>query len=403
MTTLLRRRIAAALVAFIFAQLAQAELPQLAPLQVLESDSTDVSDDPQTFPYPPYFGSALTVQGNVALVGMPGAFEETGRVAAFVRNTSGRWIRRQTLTASDAMVGAGFGRHIAISNNRVLIASRRAVYVFELTSNTWRQVRRLPFGRTVQVRDLDWHWSTAVVGATDSTGNAAYVFHMNANGTFVRTARLAPPDASAADDFGQRVAVYSAAVAVTAPGYNSDQGAAYVFNCTATACTQKQKLLANDGEPGDEFGSGVDLANGVLVVGAPWADRVPGDPVEPPSEQNHRAGGAAYLFVRSGSTWTEQQKLRPSPRELNWYATFGYEIVVSATHVVIGAPYQSERWEPGYVIDYRWSGGMLVADRAAALNASHGATLALSKDTLFAGEPDAWSFFGDAAVYNLAQ
>jgi hypothetical protein len=403
MTTLLRRRIAAALVAFVFAQLAQAELPQLAPLQILEPDSTDASDDPETFPYPPYFGSALAVQGNVALVGMPGAFEETGRVAAFVRSTSGRWIRRQTLTASDATVGAGFGEHIAISNNRVLIASRSAVYVFELTSNTWRQVRRLPFGRTVQVRDLDWHWNTAVVGATDSTGNAAYVFHMNADGTFLRIARLAPPDASAADHFGQSVAVYSAAVAVTAPGYNSEQGAAYLFGCTATACAQRQKLLANDGEPGDEFGTGVDLANGVLVVGAPWADWVPGDPVEPPSEQNHRAGGAAYLFVRSGSTWTEQQKLRPSPRELNWYATFGYEIVASATHVVIGAPYQSERWEPGYVIDYRWSGGMLVANRAAALDASHGDTLALSKDTLFAGEPNAPSFFGAAAVYNLAQ
>src|SRR5687767_3911412 len=165
MTTSLRRRIAAALVAFVFTQLAQAELPQLAPLQILEPDRTDASDDPETFPYPPYFGSALAVQGNVALVGMPGAFEETGRAAAFVRNTSGQWIRRQTLTASDARVGAGFGQNIAISNNRVLIASRSAVYVFELKSNTWRQVRRLPFGRTVQVRDLDWHWSTAVVGA----------------------------------------------------------------------------------------------------------------------------------------------------------------------------------------------------------------------------------------------
>ena len=93
---------------------------------------------------------------------------------------------------------------------------------------------------------------------------------------------------------------------------------------------------------------------------------------EPPSEQNHRAGGSAYLFVRSGSTWTEQQKLRPSPRQLNWYATFGYEIVVSATRVVIGAPYQIDDWEPGYVIDYRWSGGALVAGRAMIYDASHG-------------------------------
>ena len=149
----------------------------------------------RTPPSPPFFGSGLAVQGNVALAGMPGAFEDRGRVAAFVRDASGQWMRRQTLTASNAAPGAGFGQHIAIFNNRALIASRSAVYIFQLTSGKWREVGRLPFGRTVQVRDLDWHWNTAVVGASDSTGNAAYVFHMNADGTFVRIARLAPPDA----------------------------------------------------------------------------------------------------------------------------------------------------------------------------------------------------------------
>jgi hypothetical protein len=402
MTTLLRRRIAAALVALVVTQLAQAELPQRAALQILEPDSTDATDDPENPPSPPSFGAGLAVQGNIALAGLPGAFDDRGRVAVFVRDAAGRWIRRQTLTASNAAPGASFGQHVAISfNNRALIASRSAVYVFRLMSGKWRETARLPFGRTVQVNDLDWHWDTVVVGASDSTGNAAYVFHLNPDGTFLRIARLAAPDATAGDRFGERVAVYSATVAATAPGYNSEQGAAYVFTCTATACTQRQKLLANDGEPGDGFGRGVDLASGVLVVGAPSADWVPGDPVRPPSEQNHRAGGSAYLFVRSGSTWTEQQKLRPTPRQLNWYATFGYEVVVSNTRVVIGAPYQIDDWEPGYAIDYRWSGGALVAGRAMVYDASHGNTLALYSDTLFAGVPNAPPFWGAAAVYNL--
>jgi hypothetical protein len=403
MTTFLRRRIAAAIVALVAAHLAHAELPQRAALQILEPNSTDMIDDPENPPSPPYFGSGLAVQGNIALAGMPGAFDETGRVAVFVRDASGHWMRRQTLTVSNATPGTGFGRHIATFNNRALIASGSAVYVFQLTSGKWREVSRLPFGRTVQVSDLDWHWSTVVVGASDSTGNAAYVFHMNTDGAFVRIARLAPPDATPAHRFGERVAVYSATVAATAPGYNSEQGAAYVFACTATACAQRQKLLANDGAPGDGFGRGVDLASGVLVVGAPSADWTPGDPVEAPSEQNHRAGGSAYLFVRSGSTWTEQQKLHPTPRQLNWYATFGYEIVASATRVVIGAPYQVDDFEPGYAIDYRWSGGALVPGRAMVYDASHGDTLALYNDTLFVGVPNAPPFFGAAAVYNLAQ
>jgi len=402
-TASIRRRIATSVFAFAFAHLAHAELPERAALQVLEPDDTDSTDDPQQLPTPPYFGAGIALQGNVALVGMSGAFDERGRVAAFVRNTAGKWIRRQTLTASDAAVGAGFGEHIALFNNRALITSRRAVYIFQLQSNSWRQTGKLSFGRSVQVHDLDWHWSTVVVGASDSTGNAAYVFHMNADGTFARIARLAPPDADPSDRFGEHVAVYSSTVAATAPGYNSEQGAAYVFTCSETRCIERQKLLANDGESGDVFGGAVDLGNGVLVVGAPGADWVPGDWEQPPSEKNYHAGGSAYLFVRSGSTWTEQQQFRPSPRELNWYASFGYQVVVSATHVVIGAPYDVDEFEPGYAVDYRWSGGTLVANKAMIYDASFGHALALSKDVLFAGAPNNPGFWGAAAVYNLAQ
>jgi hypothetical protein len=402
--TSIHRRIAASIFAFAIANLAHAELPERAALQVLEpilgTDTTNTADEP---PDPPWMGIGMAMQGNVALVGMSGAFGETGRVAAFVRDATGKWMRRQTLTASDAAPSARFGDHVAIFNSHVLIAARTAVYVFELTSGKWRQTGKLAFGRSVTVRDLDWHWNTVVVGARDSTGNAAYVFHLNADGTFQRIARLAPPDAVAGDLFGEHVAVYSASVAATAPGYNSEQGAAYTFTCSETRCVQRQKLLANDGQPGDDFGSAVDLASGVLVIGAPGADWVPGDPSQLPSEQNYHAAGAAYLFVRSDGTWTEQQRLRPSPWELNWYASFGYQVAVSATHVVVSAPYDLDQFQPGFVIDYRWSGGTLVANKVMVYEASLGHALALYNDTLFAGAPNNPGFWGEALVYNLAQ
>jgi hypothetical protein len=78
-------------------------------------------------------------------------------------------------------------------------------------------------------------------------------------------------------------------------------------------------------------------------------------------------------------------------------------VIVTGTRVVIGAPYQIDQWEPGYVIDYRWSGGALVANQAMIYDASHGAALALNNDTLFAGAPNSPGFWGAAAVYNLAQ
>jgi hypothetical protein len=342
----------------------------------------------------------------MALAGMPGAYDETGRVAALVRNAAGRWFRFQTLTASNAQPGSGFGEHIAICDRCALISSRTAVYTFKLQSGRWSEAGKLPFGRAVQVRHLDVHWSTVVVGASDTTGDAVYVFHRDDNGTFRRVSRLAAPNAAASDRFGERVAVYSATVAVTAPGWRSGRGAVYLFNCTDTQCVQRQKVIANDGRPGDDFGHAVDLASGVLVVGAPAANWVPGDPALPPSEQNHRAGGSAYLFVREGTRWIQQQKLHPGPRQLNWYASFGLQVAASATHIVIGAPYQVDDDEPGFVVDYQWSGGVprgsLFAARMMVNDTSHGQSLALYNNTLLAGIPEAPPYWGGAAYYKLS-
>ena len=77
-----------------------------------------------------------------------------------------------------------------------------------------------------------------------------------------------------------------------------DAGSAYVFVRSGTTWTEQQKLLASDGAAGDHFGSSVSVSGDTVVVGAP-GDDTPGG-VD---------AGSAYVFVRSGTTWTEQQKL----------------------------------------------------------------------------------------------
>src|ERR1700748_199968 len=57
---------------------------------------------------------------------------------------------------------------------------------------------------------------------------------------------------------------------------------------------EQQQLLASDGTPHDYFGNAVGLSGTVAVVGA-----------------YYKGGGTggAYVFARSGSSWSEQQKL----------------------------------------------------------------------------------------------
>ena len=60
------------------------------------------------------------------------------------------------------------------------------------------------------------------------------------------------------------------------------------------------KLTAADGAAGDQFGTSVSVSGDYAVVGAPEDD------------DNGAGSGSAYVFVRSGSTWSAQQKLTAS-------------------------------------------------------------------------------------------
>ncbi|EPY00121.1 FG-GAP repeat protein, partial [Magnetospirillum fulvum] len=90
---------------------------------------------------------------------------------------------------------------------------------------------------------------------------------------------------------------------VADPGGTTDAGALYVFTRSGGTWTQASKLTASDKAAGDNFGSSVSLSSdgNTAVVGASGAD--------PGGISN---AGAAYVFTRSGGTWTQQAKLTAS-------------------------------------------------------------------------------------------
>lgn len=393
-----RRRALATLAAATFSQASLAELPLLEAMQVIEPKLQEIDNpDPTQPPETPFFASDAALQGSVALAGMPGAFGLEGRVAMFTRNAAGTWVRSGTLKAADAASNAQFGSHVALSGNRALVASSRVVYVFARISGAWCQTQK--FSYPVDITDLEWHGNIAVLGSQ----GAAYLLNANVNGTgrFQRIGKLVAHDARSSDLFGSRVAVYGQTVVITAPGYNSNQGAAYVYACTATGCRWRQKLLANDSAPGDQFGDAVDIRRNVLLIGAPRADLVVGDAGSEPGPRNFRAGGAGYVYLLSNGTWTETHRLRPTPTEANWYWNLGYEVALSDQYVLLGAPFPIERFEPGMAFVYKWVGPSLIAQSMLMNEPSHGKALAISGTTALVGTPDAGGFTGTGDIYNL--
>lgn len=171
--------------------------------------------------------------------------------------------------------------------------------------------------------------STMVVGAPAATaiGGAAYVYRL-IEGSWVYTTKLVPSDASNGL-FGNSVAVYGTTIVVGAR-FANNRGAAYVFVQSGGVWSQQAKLVGSDTVSGDDFGYSVAAGFNTIVVGAPGVD----DACNPPTELCD--SGAAYVFFRSGTSWSQQARFVPADGGVGGY--FGRAVALSGNTALVGAP-----------------------------------------------------------------
>ena len=91
----------------------------------------------------------------------------------------------------------------------------------------------------------------------------------------------------------------------------------------AAPFVEQGRLQADDGAAQDSFGFAVAVSGDTAVVGAP-ADGVGSNPRQ----------GSAYVYVRNGSTWTQQQKLTASDGIAN--DEFGYAVAIQGDTIFVG-------------------------------------------------------------------
>lgn len=299
------------------------------------------------------FGASVALDGDTAVVGMPG--DEVGsnanQGAAYVFVLAGStWTLQARLTASDGAGGDAFGNAVDVEGDTAVIGAHLddiagmnragSAYVFVRTGTVWAQQAKLVasnagttdvFGSSVALSG-----DTALIGAPGAdvpsfgmNAGIAYVF-VRSGTTWSEQAQLVALDGSSVDEAGRSVALQGdtavvGAIGVDLSGGQKDYGAAYVFVRAGTTWTQQQKLMASDGAATDELGSSLALDLDTLVVGAHWAD------VGGRADQ-----GAAYVFVRSGSIWTEQGKLVASDGAAG--DELGQSIALTGDSVIVGAP-----------------------------------------------------------------
>lgn len=246
------------------------------------------------------FGITLAAEGNWLLIGAPGAApspqqrDETevpaspGVVFTYYRGDDGRWTQQGRLQATGGTEGDRFGLTIELADGLALIGAP----LWNDSANGLEEV-----GRVVEFRLEDGEWIESGTLPIDAQPNAL---------------------------FGSSIALRGTDVLVGAPGLDESRGAVYRFAEEDRTWTLNQTISLDEGEGGDQFGSGVGFAGSDVWVGAPTL--------------RENLTGSTYVF-RVGSDGAIQDE----PRHIQLKETverdaFGQNIVAHDDVVIVSAP-----------------------------------------------------------------
>lgn len=255
-----------------------------------------------------------------AAAGVPFRLGSTGGLGpslAFdgVLDETSVWQRALTAGEIAAIHGAG------VTGKCTLLPVEQARFTTATNSANAR------FGQAVGVSG-----TTLVVGAPYSNaatqfGGAAMVFSSADGINWSPQATLVAAGTAPVDFVGYSVDIDADTIVLGSYGNNGggqDSGAAYVFVRNGATWSQQARLLAADAAPSDGAGYSVSVSGDTIVVGAPLEDATEGD------------SGAAYVFTRTGTTWTQQAKL-VAPNG-STFDNFGASVAIDGDAVVVGAP-----------------------------------------------------------------
>jgi len=139
--------------------------------------------------------------------------------------------------------------------------------------------------------------------------------------------KLLAPDGYDNHNFGCSVSLDGERVLIGAFGDESYMGSAYIFKRTGTSWYFEAKLQDYYGDPSDIFGWFVSLKGDYALIGSPGDDGYK---------------GSAYIFQRSGSSWTQQYKLTASDGTSG--DRFGRSVSLYGDYALIGAWYD-DNWK----------------------------------------------------------
>lgn len=281
------------------------------------------------------FGWSVAISADTAIVGAAQEDSPTGGAAYVFVRSGDVWTQQARLLASVGGGSVSFGRSVAIAGDTAVVcAEDRSAYVFVRNGGAWTEQARLvpsvggysEFGRSVAISG-----NTILVGAPEDSTPAGYhagsaYFFVNGGGVWTEQAHVFASDGAIWHQFGLSVAIDGDTAVVGARGVDI----AYVFTRSGDVWTEQARLIPSDDFGFQFFGASVAINGDTVVVGAA-DDNTP---------DGGGGAGSAYVFVRSGDVWTEQAHVFAADGAA--YDRFGFSCSVSGDMAIVGA-FQDDR------------------------------------------------------------
>jgi FG-GAP-like repeat/FG-GAP repeat len=243
-------------------------------------------------PRNPNFIAALLAIATLLCLSLPAPAQFTGQSQPLIGSGV---VGQSQQTSSIAMSADG---NTALFGGPANNSNTGAAWVFTRSAGIWTQQTQLvspdpaaQFGNAVA---LSADGNTALIGGPGDSSNAGAVWvYTRSGGVWTQQTKLVSPDSAA--QFGKAVALSAdgSTALVGGPGDDTNVGAAWVFTYSGGMWGQQGKLLAGDAAGQALQGFSVSLsADGNTAMVGGYGDNT--------------NTGAAWIFTRSGSMWTQQ-------------------------------------------------------------------------------------------------
>jgi hypothetical protein len=295
---------------------------------------------------------ARVVQGIALITHATGRTSATGAIAAVTAPTGGTGVYTYTwsnssgastistpttLVAKTSLL-PGFYTLVATDSNGASVSSVYEIsYTIGLLSKALASDPAVndAFGATSAI---DGQYMVVGTSQKSSSTGAAYTFvrsDTTASGTYAFLAKLVSPAGAASNLFGFKVSISGDTAAVSEPG-EAGGGKVHLFfrtNNTTWTAQSGTGLVAADRTANDQFGCSVSVDGDYVVAGAfNWSTK---------SAPLYTNCGAAYVFLRTGSTWTQQSRLLAADPSTGDH--FGNAVAINGANTACTAPAWSQK------------------------------------------------------------